>query len=120
MRWAVELSEEVRIWYVGLSPAGKAAADRIIERLASQGNMLRMPHSRSLGGGLHELRFSCENVARRITYVFDPGRKVVTLTTFRKQRQNERAEILRARRAQAAQEAARQTTEETDREGRKP
>ncbi len=33
--------------------------------------MLRMPHSRSLGDGLYELRFSCQNVNRRITtYVF--------------------------------------------------
>ncbi len=119
MRWVVEFSEEVRAWYLGLSPAGKAATDRIIERLASQGNMLRMPHSRSLDGGLYELRFSCENVNRRITYVFDPDRKAVTLTTFHKQRQNERAEVLRARRAQAAREAARQTAGDTEKKGRK-
>lgn len=103
MRWAVELSDEVHAWYMGLSPAGKAAADRIIERSATQGHMLRMPHARSLGDGLYELRFACENVNRRITYVLDTGRRVITLATFRKQRQNERAEVLRARRAQAAQ-----------------
>ncbi|MGH8774289.1 MAG: type II toxin-antitoxin system RelE/ParE family toxin [Jiangellaceae bacterium] len=108
MRWTVEFSEEVRTWYVGLSPAGKAAADRILERLEAQGHMLRMPHSRPLEDGLYELRFTCENVARRITYVFDRGRRAVTLTTFRKQRQNERAEILRARRAQAAHQKARE------------
>jgi len=107
VRWTVELSEEVRTWYVGLSPAGKAAADRIIERLASQGHLLRMPHSRPLGEGLHELRFTCEHVARRITYVLDPDRQAVTLTTFRKQRQNERGEVLRARRAQAAHQTRR-------------
>lgn len=94
--WTVEFSEEVRTWYVGLSPTGKAATDRIVERLEAQGNRRRMPHSRSLGDGLYELRFTCEHVARRITYVFDPGRQAVTLTTFRKQRQNERAEVLRA------------------------
>lgn len=109
VRWVVEFSEEVRAWYVQLTPAGKAATDRILERLAAQGNMLRMPHSRSLGEGLYELRFSCEGVNRRITYVYDPDRKAVTLTAFRKQRQNERAEILRARRTQAAHLAARRT-----------
>jgi hypothetical protein len=119
VRWAVEFSEEVRVWYVGLSPAGKATADRILERLASQGNMLRMPHSRPLDGGLFELRFSCESVNRRITYVFDPGRTAVTLATFHKQRQNERAEVLRARRAQAAREAARQAAEDTEKNGRR-
>lgn len=113
MRWEVEFSEEVRAWYVGLSPAGKASTDRIVERLASQGNTLRMPHSRSLGSGLYELRFSCENVNRRITYVFDLDRRAVTLTTFRKQRQNERAEVLRARRAQAARIEAHHAADDT-------
>ena len=61
--------------------------------------MLRMPHSRSLDDGLYELRFSCQNVNRRITYVFEPDRHAVTLTTFRKERNNERAEVRRARRA---------------------
>ncbi len=115
VRWSIEFSEEVRAWYLGLSPAGKAVADRILERLASQGNLLRMPHSRSLGDGLYQLRFSCENVNRRITYVFEPDRQAVTLTTFRKQRQNERAEVLRARRAQAAREA----TDNTDKKGQR-
>lgn len=112
VQWTVELSAEVRTWYVGLSPGGKAATDRIVERLEAQGNLLRMPHSRSLGDGLYELRFTCESVARRITYVFDPGRRAVTLTTFRKQRQNERAEILRARRARAAHQEAREAAQQ--------
>lgn len=100
MQWTVELSDEVRRWYLGLSPRGQAAADQILTRLEIEGNMLRMPHSRSLGDGLFELRFVCEGLARRVTYVFDPDRTMVTLTTFRKQKSNERAEILRARRAQ--------------------
>lgn len=107
MRWTVDLSEEVRAWYDGLTPNGKSAVKRITERLATQGHLLRMPHSKPLGDGLHELRFTCEDVARRITYVLDPERRAVTLTTFRKQRQNERTEILRARRAQANHEADR-------------
>lgn len=119
MRWTVELSEEVHTWYVGLSPAGKAAADRSIERLAQQGHLLRMPHSRTLGGGLHELRFACEHVNRRITYLLDPDRRAVTLTTFRKQRQNERAEVLRTRRAQATHEAAREAQQEPKKRKRK-
>jgi hypothetical protein len=114
----VEFSEEVRVWYIGLSPPAQAAADRILERLEAQGHMLRMPHSKPLGDGLFELRFTCEGVARRITYVLDPDRQAVTLTTFRKQRHNERAEVLRARRAQAAHDAARQPRQETERKGK--
>jgi Phage derived protein Gp49-like (DUF891) len=58
-----------------------------------------MPHARPLGGGLFELRFSCEGTARRMTYYIDLPRKVITLTTFRKQRQHERRELSRARHA---------------------
>jgi len=58
-----------------------------------------MPHSRMLGGGLRELRFTCEGVARRVTYYVDVERKMITLTTFRKQRDNERREVQRAHKA---------------------
>ena len=60
-----------------------------------------MPLSRPLGGGLFELRFSAEGVARRITYWHADWRPglIVPLTTFRKQRQVERREVVRARRA---------------------
>ena len=75
---------------------------RVLTRLEDAGHMLGMPLSKQLSGGLRELRFTCEGVARRITYVLEPERKAITLTTFRKQRQSERREILRARRAQAA------------------
>jgi hypothetical protein len=112
MRWTVEFSDEVLAWYRGLSPEGKAAARRVFTRLEDAGHMLGMPLSRQLGAGLRELRFTCEGVARRVTYVLDPERQAVTLTTFRKQRQNERGEILRARRAQAAHEAERQAAED--------
>lgn len=111
MRWSVEFSSEVRDWYLALSPAGRASADRVLELLATRGSQLRMPHSRSLGQGLYELRFTCENTARRLTYVFEPDRQAITLTTFRKQRSNERAEVLRARRAQATRKAAREQQE---------
>jgi hypothetical protein len=67
-----------------------------------------MPHSRVLGGGLRELRFSCEGVARRVTYYLDPDRKVITLTTFRKQRDSERREVERARKAMSRDQTGRQ------------
>lgn len=73
-----------------------------LERLRDRGPNLRMPHSRTLGDGLCELRFACERVQRRITYYFSTERKAITLTTFRKQRQNEKSEVTRARRAMEA------------------
>ncbi len=95
----VELSHEVVVWYARLSARDRAFADRALDRLASDGPALREPHSRALRGGLHELRFTCEGLSRRITYAFGPGREVRALTTFRKQRDVERDEVARARRA---------------------
>ena len=63
------------------------------------GNQLRVPASRALGDGLFELRFDLTRVAWRITYYFANDRRIVLLTVFRKQRQNERHEVQRARRA---------------------
>jgi len=60
-----------------------------------------MPRSRSLSDGLCELRFDLPPTAQRIAFFFPGGKRVVLLTTFRKQRQNERAEVARARQAMA-------------------
>ena len=79
--------------------ADRAFADRALDRLAAVGPALAMPHSRMLGGGLRELRFTCEGVARRVTYYVEVERKMITLTTFRKQRDNERREVQRAHKA---------------------
>ena len=99
--WSVELEREVEAWIEELSPKEFATVLAHVERLAERGNRLRMPASRSLGDGLFELRFDLGRVARRITYYFvpGPGQRIVLLTTFRKQRQNERAEVGRARSA---------------------
>lgn len=100
-KWAVILSVEVADWYRGLRPADRRMVDKMLDKLSALGNQLRMPHSRPLGNGLFELRFSIERatVAQRITYIFDPDQRVITLTTFRKTRSNEQGEIARARRA---------------------
>ena len=61
-----------------------------------------MPLSRALGDGLFELRFALGPTARRVTYRFTADGRIVLLTTFRKQRNNERGEIERARKQAAA------------------
>jgi hypothetical protein len=97
MRWEVESEPEVSEWLEDLSDADFVQSTAIIDRLSEQGNKMRMPFSRSLGDGLFELRYSCGGVNRRITYWFGPKRVIVLLTTFRKQRNNERREVERAR-----------------------
>ena len=100
--WTVIVSREVRPWFDQQAQADQIIVRKVIERLRTQGNRLRMPHSRSLGGGLYELRFSVNagRVDQRITYVFDVERRVITLTTFSKTRNNERRQVQRARDAQ--------------------
>lgn len=97
--WLVELEPEVETWLAGLEGTDFAQAAEALDRLATFGSALRMPLSRALGAGLFELRFHCQGVPRRITYWFAPRRLIVLLTTFRKQRDNERREIERARTA---------------------
>jgi hypothetical protein len=111
--WEVELEPEVEDWLEALSVHDFAVTLAHIERLVEQGNLLRMPASRSLGDRLFELRFDLARISWRITYWFAPDRRIVLLTVFRKQRQNERLEVQRARWALTRCIAEQHTTEET-------
>ncbi len=93
----IEAHDEVVEWLSRLSGAEWDRAAVVIDRLAQVGQRARMPLSRSLGDGLFELRFSLGSAARRITYRFTSDGRIVLLTTFRKQRANEWAEVARAR-----------------------
>jgi phage-related protein len=93
----IEAHDEVVEWFDELSQAEWERTWVVIDRLASLGSQARMPFSRSLGEGLFEVRFTLDSTARRITYRFTSDGRIVLLTTFRKQRNNERAEVARAR-----------------------
>ena len=97
----VELHDEVTQWMDGLSDDDWERTVVIVDRLADLGSAARMPLSRSPGDGLFELRFALGPTARRITYRFTKDARVILLTTFRRQRNNERHEITRARHAAA-------------------
>ena len=93
----IEVHDEVTEWMLSLAASDWDRTVVVIDRLANQGSLARMQMSRSLGDGLFELRFTLGPTARRITYRFGNGGRIVLLTTFRKQRNNERSEIARAR-----------------------
>ncbi|MGO9557905.1 MAG: type II toxin-antitoxin system RelE/ParE family toxin [Acidimicrobiales bacterium] len=97
--WSIELEPEVETWVEALAAGEFGTVVFQIDRLASKGALLRMPHSRSLGDGLFELRFDLGPLAQRITFYFARDRRIVLLTVFRKQRSNERSEVARARMA---------------------
>ena len=95
----IELHDEVVDWIRSLPDDDFDRTVVVIDRLADLGSIARMPMSKSLGDGLFELWFSLGPTARRITYRFTHDGRIVLLTTFRKQRNNERNEIARARQA---------------------
>lgn len=97
----VELHDEVVEWLDTLTDREWERVVVIVDRLADLASRARMPLSRSLGEGLFELRFTLGPTARRITYRFTKDGRIILLTTFRKQRNNERNEIDRARKAAA-------------------
>ena len=101
----IELHDEIVEWMSSLDDTDWNRTVVAIDRLAGLGSTARMPFSRALGDGLFELRFSLGPTARRITYRFTTDDRIILLTTFRKQRNNERAEIARARKI--AEECAR-------------
>lgn len=94
----LEAHDEVVEWFDSLTTDEWERVSVIVDRLVGLGSLARMPLSRSLGDGLFELRFALGPTARRITYRFTKDGRIVLLTTFRKQRNNERAEVARARR----------------------
>ena len=97
----LELHDEVVEWMDSLDEAEWKRTVVVIDRLVALGSTARMPVSRSLGDGLFKLRFTLGPTARRITYRFTTDGRIILLTTFRKQRNNERNEIDRARKAAA-------------------
>jgi putative component of toxin-antitoxin plasmid stabilization module len=97
----VELPGEVVDWLATLTGGEWERVVVIVDRLADLGSQARMPLSRSLGDGLFELRFTLGPTARRITYRFTKDGRIILLTTFRKQRNNERNEIGQARKVAA-------------------
>ena len=102
MNWGeVELESEVEEWIYALDAEGQETVAFYIDLLAERGVLLGEPYSRQLDGKLRELRFNLDTRAIRITYWIAPGRRIILLTVFRKQRMREKAEVKRASRAMA-------------------
>ncbi len=93
----LELHDEVAEWMDSLDEC-RVEADGRGDRPARRARVVGEDAlSKSLGDGLFELRFTLGPTARRITYRFTKDGRIILLTTFRKQRNNERNEIARAR-----------------------
>lgn len=100
MTWGeVELEPEVDKWFDTLDQEGQETAVFYVDLLAERGVLLDEPYTRQLRGKLRELRFHLEREAVRVSYWIAPGRRIILLTVFRKQRMRETAEVERAWRA---------------------
>ena len=83
MRYSVDyygprVLEEVESWPSGIL----ADYARVVELLMEFGPVLRMPHSRALGGGLFELRARGREGIGRALYCYGYGPRVVVLHAF--------------------------------------
>ncbi len=85
------LKAEIESWPVGIL----ADFARMVELLMEFGPNLRMPHSRSLGGGLFELRPRGREGIGRAFYCFISRRRVVILHAFVKKTQDTPEQELR-------------------------
>jgi len=95
----IELEPEVAEWYSSLPSEHRDVVAVHLELLEEFGHLLRMPHSRALGDGLFELRFTMGRRAWRITSWHRGKGVYVLLTVFSKQQRTEQREIVRARKA---------------------
>jgi|SRR5581483_11772551 len=81
----------IRRFLSELQERDKVEAFALIRLLSERGNTIRLPHSRSLGGGLNELR----GKQVRIFYVFRPQRRIVLLEGMVKKREDIPAAMLK-------------------------
>ena len=82
---------EIRSWPADV----RADYVRLVELLAKHGPALRLPHSRSLGQGLLELRPRGRAGIGRAMYCFVKGRRVIVLHAFTKKTQKTPARDLK-------------------------
>ncbi len=67
-------------------PQTQSKITHLIDLLAKYGNMLGLPHSKALGGGLYELRIRGKEELR-IFYGFTQQKSIYLLHAFKKQTQ---------------------------------
>lgn len=95
-------STPVQDFIMSLDRKMKAKIFREIGFLAANGNLLREPHSKSLGDGIFELRAQVGTDISRVLYFFVVGKKIVLTHGFiKKTQETPPEEINRAKRYRA-------------------
>jgi phage-related protein len=83
MSWTITYySDKVQTEIMALPPGMQARYIRYAEAMMKNGPNLGMPHSRSMGGGLFELRLKAEEGIGRVFYCTLVGEQITMLHTF--------------------------------------
>ena len=102
MPWEIDYYNEAVRLEIETFPVGiRASYVRLTELIEEFGLDLRMPHSRSIGDGLFELRPRGKEGIARVFYCMKAGRKIIMLHSFlKKTMKTPKRELDRARRRQ--------------------
>ena len=83
MSWTIEyFSEAVRLEIAALPVGIRASYVRLTELIEEFGLDLRMPHSRTMGSGLFELRPKGREGIARVFYCTQVGKRIIVLRSF--------------------------------------
>lgn len=81
--WKVEVTDEFKAWWDGLTVAEQMSIGTGIELLVEVGPNLSFPHSSKVNGSRHsamrELRVQHQGRPYRVLYIFDPRRAAILL-----------------------------------------
>ncbi|HYL75288.1 MAG TPA: type II toxin-antitoxin system RelE/ParE family toxin [Bryobacteraceae bacterium] len=83
MSWEVEVTDEFKGWWNGLTVAERVSVERSVLLLEERGPNLQFPYSSAVNGSRHsamrELRVQHQGRPYRVLYVFDPYRVALLL-----------------------------------------
>ena len=83
MAWAVEVTDEFKAWWNGLTEAEHISVERAVLLLEDRGPHLPFPYSSGVKGSRHsamrELRIQHRGGPYRVLYIFDPRRVALLL-----------------------------------------
>ena len=83
MAWDIEVTDEFKAWWNGLTEPERISVERAVLLLEDRGPHLPFPYSSAVNGSRHsamrELRVQHQGHPYRVLYIFDPRRVALLL-----------------------------------------
>ena len=93
--WSVEFANEaIKDEFLGLPAGLRQRGYKMFELLETRGNSLGEPYTKSLKGGLFEIRIKSDEGIARSIYCYEMGKRIIILLTFVKKTQKTPKSIL--------------------------